>query len=154
MDLDSATRALVDRQRIVDTLHRYASSIDAHDLEGLRSVFVDDATARYGDRGVMTGADEIVGWIAGYVERQAWQHHHVSVYRVEIAGDSAHALTYHSCHQAPIEDANDVTAMFGHYDDLLRRDGDDWRIARREMHVRWRGQVSGRTAAGVEDGSG
>jgi ketosteroid isomerase-like protein len=143
MDRDAELQALVDHGRIVDTLSRYASSIDGKDFVGLRAVFTDDATARYGDRDWMTGADAIVGWIAGYAEQQAWQHHHVSVYHVELDvdgdGEVARTVTSHLCHQAPLADPQQVTVMMGQYHDELRRDGDGWRIARREMTVSWRG---------------
>ena len=106
IEIPSSRRSSTTR-RIVDTLSRYASSIDGKDFVALRAVFADDATARYGDREWMTGADEIVGWIAGYAEQQAWQHHHVSVYHVELdatARARARTLTYHTCHQAPLAD--------------------------------------------------
>jgi hypothetical protein len=91
MDRDAELLALVDHRRIVDTLSRYASSIDGKDFVALRAVFTDDARARYGDRDWMTRADEIVAWIAGYAEQQAWQHHHVVVYDVDldVDGDGA-----------------------------------------------------------------
>lgn len=143
MDRDAELQALVDHGRIVDTLSRYASSIDGKDFVALRAVFTDDATARYGDRDWMTGADAIVGWIAGYAEQQAWQHHHVSVYHVELDvdgdGEVARTVTSHLCHQAPLADPQQVTVMMGRYRDELRRDADVWRIARREMRVTWRG---------------
>jgi hypothetical protein len=142
MDRDPAVQALIDRQLITDTLHRYASSIDGHDFTALRSVFADDAAARYGDRDWMTGADEIVDWIAGYARLQAWQHHLVSVYHIDIDGDAARAVTYHSCHQAPLDDPGDVTTLIGQYRDELRRDGEHWRVTRREMEVSWRGSRS------------
>src|SRR5262245_16803275 len=98
MDRDPELQAMLDRRRIVDTLYRYASSIDGKDFVALRAVFTDDATARYGDRDWMTGADQIVSWIADYAEGQAWQHHHLTVYLVELDvdddGDLARTLTY------------------------------------------------------------
>ena len=139
MDRDAELQALVDHRHIVDTLSRYASSIDGKDFVALRAVFTDDATARYGDRDWMTGADAIVAWIAGYAQLQAWQHHHVTVYHVDIDGDVARTLTSHLCHQAPLSDPQQVTVMMGRYRDELRRDPDGWRIARREMTVSWRG---------------
>jgi 3-phenylpropionate/cinnamic acid dioxygenase small subunit len=138
MDGDPDVQALVDRARISDTLHRYASSIDGKDFVTLRNVFTDDATARYGARNWMTGADEIVAWIARYGVQQAWQHHLLSVYHVDIDGDTARTVTYHSCHQAPLDDPRSVTMMMGQYRDELRRVGETWRIARREMDVSWR----------------
>ena len=139
MDREAELEALVDQRRIADTLCRYASSIDGKDFVALRAVFADDATARYGDRDWMTGADDIVGWIAAYAERQAWQHHHLTVYHVDLDGDTARTLTYHTCHQAPLDDPQQVTVMMGQYRDELRRDGNVWRISRREMTVSWRG---------------
>ena len=139
MDRDAQLQALVDRLRIAETLSRYASSIDGKDFVTLRTVFTDDATARYGDRDWMTGADKIVAWIAGYAEQQAWQHHHVTVYHVDLDGDTARTLTYHTCHQAPLDDPQRATVMMGQYRDELRREGDTWRIGRREMTVSWRG---------------
>jgi hypothetical protein len=138
MERDPDVRALLDRQRIADTLHRYASSIDSHDFTALRDVFADDATARYGERDWMTGADEIVDWIVGYARMQAWQHHFLSVYHIDIDGDAARTLTYHTCHQASRADPDTVTMLMGRYDDDLRRMGDVWRISRRHMEVRWR----------------
>jgi hypothetical protein len=139
MDRDAQLQAVVDRLRIGDTLCRYASSIDGKDFVTLRAAFTDDATARYGGRDWMTGADEIVAWIAGYAEQQAWQHHHVTVYHVDLDGDTARSLTYHTCHQAPRDDPQRATVMVGQYRDELRREGDVWRISRREMTVsgRW-----------------
>ena len=111
MDHDPAVQTLLDRHRIVETLYRYASSIDGHDFAALRDVFADDATARYGDRHWMTGADEIVEWISGYALLQAWQHHLLSVYHVDIDGDEARALTYHTCHQASLADPGSITML-------------------------------------------
>jgi hypothetical protein len=48
-------------------------------------------------------------------------------------------VTSHLCHQAPLADPQQVTVMMGQYLDELRRDGDGWRIARREMTVSRRG---------------
>lgn len=147
MDRDPDTQALLDRQLIAETLHRYASSIDSHDFTGLRDVFTDDATARYGDRDWMTGAEEIVEWVAGYAQLQAWQHHLLSVYHVSIDGDAARTLTYHTCHQAPHADPGTVTVLIGRYHDELRRVGEGWRISRREMEVCWRESRSSGAAA-------
>jgi len=46
VDRDAELQALVDHRWIVDTLSRYASSIDDKDFVALRALFTDDATAR------------------------------------------------------------------------------------------------------------
>ena len=49
MDIERAVQELLDRQRIQDTLYRYASTIDDKDYAGLREVLVDDVVGTYGD---------------------------------------------------------------------------------------------------------
>jgi ketosteroid isomerase-like protein len=138
MDRDPAVQAMLDRQQIVDTLYRYASTIDRKDYAGLRNVFADDATARYGEREWITGADAIVEWITEHGRQQTWQHHLLSVYHVDIDGDRAMALTYHTSHQATVGEPDTVKVIVARYHDELRRIGDGWRIGRKDMEVCWR----------------
>lgn len=138
MDRDPAVQHLLDRQAITDTLYRYASTIDVKDYEGLRCVFADDAIARYGDRDWMIGADEIVAWIADYGHTRSWQHHLVSVYHVDIEGDSAKTLTYHTSHQTAFDDPGTVLVLVARYHDELQRIAGTWKITKKYMEVGWR----------------
>ena len=85
MDIEATLQAVVDRQQIIDTLFRYASTIDTKDFDGLRSLFVDGASARYGaDRPAVTGADEIVSWIRQMTLDRDWQHRESSLDRLGL----------------------------------------------------------------------
>ena|SRR5438445_11394062 len=139
MDRDPAVQDLLDRQAITDTLYRYASTIDRKDYEGLRTLFSDDATARYGKRNWIVGGDRIVEWIADHGRQQAWQHHLLSVYHVDIDGDTASALTYHTSHQVADGQPDTVALIVARYHDELRREGNTWKIVRKDMEVGWRG---------------
>jgi 3-phenylpropionate/cinnamic acid dioxygenase small subunit len=137
MDIERAVRDLVDRQQIADTLYRYASSIDDKDYVTLRSLMVDDAVGKYGDAPAIEGADEIVKWIDEATQDRAWQHHKLTVYHVDIDGDEARALTYHTSHQTTVDDPDTVIVIVARYRDVLRREGGTWKIADKRMEIGW-----------------
>jgi len=148
MERDPAVTDMLDRQAITDVLYRYASSIDHKDYDGLRAVLADDARAKYGDRDWMEGADAIVAFNREYGARQAWQHHLLSVYHIDITGDAASTLTYHTSHQTSADDPTTVRVIVARYYDQLRREEDGWKIASKEMKVGWRETRRGEAAAG------
>ena len=134
---DPAIRNLQDRADITDVLYRYASTIDRFDLDGLRRVLADDAWARYGNAEPVSGGDAVAGWIEEATENVVWQHHLLSVYHVEVEGDRARALVYHTSHQV-FEDAPDTAKLLvGRYHNELRREPDGWRISRLVLEILW-----------------
>jgi 3-phenylpropionate/cinnamic acid dioxygenase small subunit len=135
---DPAVQAMLDRTEVTDVLYRYASTIDRKDYEGLRATFVDDARGRYGDRDWIEGADALVRWIAEQGVDKAWQHHLLSVYHVDVEGDTARALTYHTSHQVARDAPDTARVIVARYHDVLRRTPAGWRIAEKVMEVLWR----------------
>jgi hypothetical protein len=134
---DLAVRALQDRMDITDVLYRYASTIDRFDYAGLRSVLADDLWAQYGNAEPVSGGDAVASWIAEATESVVWQHHLLSVYHVEVEGDRARALVYHTSHQV-FEDAPDTAKLLvGRYHNELRRVPDGWRISRLVLEILW-----------------
>ena len=91
-------------------LYRYASTIDRFDAAGLRSVLADDLWAQYGNAEPVSGGDAVAGWIGEAIANVVWQHHLLSVYHVEVEGDRATALVYHTSHQV-FEDAPDTAKL-------------------------------------------
>ena len=137
MDIERAVQELLDRQRIQDTLYRYASTIDDKDYAGLREVLADDVVGTYGDFPAIHGADALIEWIDGMTKDKAWQHHKLTVYHVDIDGDEARALTYHTSHQTTVDDPDTVLVIVGRYRDVLRRVGDGWKIANKVFEICW-----------------
>jgi len=137
VDIERTLQDLVDRQQIADTLYRYASSIDYKDYPTLRALFVDDAVGKYGDAPAIEGADNIVKWIAAATLDRAWQHHKLTVYHIDIDGDVATTLTYHTSHQTTTSDPDTVIVLVARYKDVLRRDGGSWKIADKLMEIGW-----------------
>jgi ketosteroid isomerase-like protein len=149
VDLEKAVQELLDRQRIQDTLYRYASTIDDKNLKELRELFVDDAVGQYGDGAPIHGADAIVAWIDEMTVDCAWQHHKLTVYHVDIDGDEARTLTYHTSHQTTTADPDVVTVIVARYRDVLRRVGDGWKIADKVFEIGWAEQRARPVAAGL-----
>jgi hypothetical protein len=134
---DAAIRALQDRMEITDVLYRYASTIDRFDHAGLRSVLADDVWAQYGNADPVVGGDAVAAWIGEATANVVWQHHLLSVYHVEVDGDRASALVYHTSHQVFEDDPDTAKLLVGRYHNELRRDGDTWRISRLVLEILW-----------------
>jgi len=134
---DPAVRALQDRMDIIDVLYRYASTIDRFDAAGLRSVLADDVWAQYGNAEPVSGGDAVASWIGEATANVVWQHHLLSVYHVEVEGDLARALVYHTSHQV-FDDAPDTAKLLvGRYHNELRREHGGWRISRLVLEILW-----------------
>ena len=137
MDLERTVQDLADRQQIADVLYRYASTIDYKDYATMRTLFTDDAVGKYGDADPIHGADNIIAWIDSATQDRAWQHHKLTVYHIDIDGDQAKTLTYHTSHQTTVDDPDTVIVIVARYKDSLRRDNGTWRIFDKYMEVGW-----------------
>ena len=134
---DPTVRALQARMDVTDVLYRYASTIDRFDAAGLRSVLADDVWAQYGNAEPVSGGDAVAGWIGEATANVVWQHHLLSVYHVEVEGDLARALVYHTSHQV-FDDAPDTAKLLvGRYHNELRREHGGWRISRLVLEILW-----------------
>jgi hypothetical protein len=137
LSADPAIRALQDRADITDVLYRYASTIDRFDHAGLRALLADDLTAQYGNAEPLGSGDAVAAWIGEAIAHVVWQHHLLSVYHVEVDGDRASALVYHTSHQV-FDDAPDTAKLLvGRYRNELRREPGGWRISRLVLEILW-----------------
>src|SRR5215210_4179107 len=134
---DAALRSLQDRMDITDVLYRYSSTIDRFDRAGLRSVLADDLWAQYGNADPVAGGDAVAAWIGEATANVVWQHHLLSVYHVEVDGDRASALVYHTSHQVFEDDPDTAKLLVGRYHNKLRRESGGWRISRLVLEILW-----------------
>jgi ketosteroid isomerase-like protein len=128
-----------DRLAVTDTLLRYCSSVDVKDFDTVRTLFADDATASYGGSDWIQGADTIVAWLRAMTAEQAYQHHLLSVYHVDLdeTGDEATALSYLTSHQVGSADPDTVLQLVSRYYDTLRRVDGAWKIVKKEYVIGW-----------------
>jgi ketosteroid isomerase-like protein len=134
---EQALRAIQDRLDITDVLYRYASTIDRFDLAGLRDTLADDLYAQYGNADPVSGADAVAAWIAEAIASVVWQHHLLSVYHVDVQGDHAKALVYHTSHQVFESEPGAAKLLVGRYHNELRREADRWKISRLVLELLW-----------------
>jgi ketosteroid isomerase-like protein len=135
--LTTDTQALRDRIEIEDAIYRYASCIDRRDLEGIRATLADDLVAQYGNSDPISGGDTVADWIDEMTKDCLWQHHFLNVYHVDVDGDRADALVYHTSHQLYRADPDTVHVLVARYHNDLRREGDGWRISKLLMEILW-----------------
>jgi SnoaL-like protein len=147
-----AVTTVEDRMLIEDTLYRYASSIDSANLDRLSDVLHPDLWAQYGNAEPAEGADTVIGWIREATKTCVWQHHLLSVYHVDVQGDSATALVYHTSYQK-FEGEDEVCLLVGRYHDELTRHEGTWKISRLVFEIMW-GERRADTAGYLESVGG
>jgi 3-phenylpropionate/cinnamic acid dioxygenase small subunit len=135
---------LRDRADVEAVLLRYATALDTRDWDLLRSVFVADGVADYGDLGggVHHGVEAITAVVDRALEPFSATQHLITNVVVELDGDEAAATCYLQAHH--VAHPPDGTTRFvvgGIYRDRLRRTADGWRIVHRELRPVWTEQV-------------
>jgi hypothetical protein len=135
--MERTLNSIADKMDVTDVLYRYASTIDRFDLDGLRRTLADDLWAQYGNAEPLTSGDAVASWIAQSIEPVVWQHHLLSVYHVEVDGDHASALVYHTSHQVFADDPKSAKVLVGRYTSELRRSEDGWKISRLVLELLW-----------------
>lgn len=137
VSVELALRDIQDRIEVTDVLYRYASTIDKFDLDGLRGTLADDLVARYGNADPVIGGDAVAAWITEAIAPVIWQHHLLSVYHVEVDGDDAQALVYHTSHQVFEDEPESAKVLVGRYHNELRRETDGWKISKLVLELLW-----------------
>ncbi len=122
---------------MADAIYRYASCIDRRDMAGLRRVLADDMWAQYGNSEPMTGGDVVAAWIDSATADAVWQHHLLNVYHIDLAGDSARALVYHTSYQGFRDDPEVARVLVARYHNELTRSASGWQISRLVFEILW-----------------
>jgi hypothetical protein len=125
-----------DRILIEDQIYRYASSIDSGNPDALYDVLHPDLWAQYGNAEPVEGADVVIGWIRDATKACEWQHHLLSVYHVDVEGDRAKALVYHTSYQK-FAGEDDVCQLVARYHNELVRHEGTWKISRLVFEIVW-----------------
>lgn len=131
---------LLDRQDILDCLHRYTRGVDRLDEDLLRSAYHPGAID---DHGIFRGpVEEFIPWaFAGHRANHHGEQHYITNHTCELDGDVAHTETYFVM-VGQNRAGTPVTLHGGRYvDQFERRDG-EWRIAHRVSMVEWTGGVT------------
>jgi len=131
---------LLDRQDILDCIHRYCRAVDRFDRELLLSVYHPDAID---DHGTFVGGPQgFADWAFGYHSiYQKLTHHVVTNHSCELAGDTAHTETYwlfSGLNKDPETSKDQPSSLhFGRYLDRFERRSGRWAIAARACIIEW-----------------
>lgn len=132
---EASLQQLVDREAIRDLLAAYCERVDEYDIDGMAQLFTEDCETDYGPGrgGSVNGRQQVRDRIARGQATWRRTHHQLGQSRIAVDGDTAHATTYntawHERHDGTVE------RVRLRYVDDLRRTGEGWRIARREIWV-------------------
>jgi hypothetical protein len=131
---DKTLCEMLDRQQILDCVHRYCRGVDRFDRELVMSVYHPDAID---DHGVFVGSPgEFVDWAFAYhAEHQRKTHHIVTNHTCELDGDTAHTETYWIF--SGINANAPPSIHFGRYIDRFERRNGRWAIAARACLSEW-----------------
>ena len=128
---------LLDRCAIVDVTVDYCTALDTKDFEGLRRVFVPEATARLGDTD-HDGVDDIIERCRSALHRLDSSQHMVTNHRVVVDGDRATCTCQFQAQHTRASAASGANyTIAGRYDDDLVCTPEGWRISRRVLTVAW-----------------
>ena len=148
-DMSQKLQYLIDRQDILDCIHRYTRALDRHDDNLLESVFHEDAIDNHGRW--VGGRAEFVQWANHECHNKLDAHmHHITTHNCEIDGDVAHSESYVIfIHR--YKDGKTVHVAGGRYIDRLEKRDGEWRILLRRLILDYRYLADG-TIFGEWDG--
>lgn len=155
---DTRLAELVDRERIVDVLYRYATALDDRDWELLASCFTEDAVADFLELGgVNEGREAIVELCRSVLSGLDASQHLIGNPRVSLDGDRATATCYvQAQHLLVSASGGDTYLVGGTYRDRLLRTEHGWRIEHRTLEATWQDGNAGvfaEAAARLEGGA-
>jgi hypothetical protein len=129
-----SVRELLDRQAILDCIHRYCRGVDRFDRTMVLSVYHPDAIDHHG--AFVGGPEAFVDWAFNYhAEYQESHHHMVMNHSCELDGDTAHTETYWIF--SGINKQGPPSIHFGRYIDRFERRNGRWAIATRVCVSEW-----------------
>lgn len=139
MSLEEDVRYLIDRQAVVDVLHRYCHLVDEQDHDRMvEEVFAPDGSDDHG-QGPVKGREAIAEWFREATANIAANAHNVSNVEVEIDGDHARMRSRVTSWTWTMETLDGGTqrpadyVVSVSYLDELTRYPEGWRIDRRVL---------------------
>jgi len=125
-----------DRIAIEEVLYRYASSVDSAQMHQLHDVLHPDLQAQYGNGEPVEGADAVITWMTDFTKTCEWQHHMLNVYHIDIEGDKATALVYHTSFEKFAGDDDVCFLVARYHNELVCHEG-TWKIAKLVFEIVW-----------------
>ena len=125
-----------DREQIGDVLIRYATAIDQKDWSLFKTCWAKDVVADYGQLGLFTDVDALTDVFSAAHDGMGPTYHRMSNFVIDVEGDRASVRSYfHAVLMLfPGDTANWIDTV-GHYDDVVVRTAEGWRIQSRTANT-------------------
>jgi SnoaL-like domain len=133
---DRDLRRLLDKDEIIDLVHKYSYFTDHRRYDEVVGLFTDDCVVDYGP-GVApvvrsrAALRKLFGHPAGGYA--ATSHHNANILVTFDDDDHANVLT--SVYAWHLRTNGSTPQLWGYYHDQVRREADGWRIAARQLRV-------------------
>ncbi len=124
---------LADRLAIQDVMVKYATAVDARDLDRQASCFRHDAVVTGFGTEPIVGRDAFQAYVAQALTRYGKTQHLLGNFEVTITGDTAHLRTYVQATHSLATETGDLIVLWAIYDDQLVRTDDGWLITEHRL---------------------
>jgi ketosteroid isomerase-like protein len=142
---------LSDLEAIRRAKHMYSWYYDGADVEGMMTLFTDDAVCEFGPYGTWTGIDAIREGYTTNIAREGTPFstmHAMANQVIELHGDTAHSRCFLIDITMGPADRNPLR-LLGIYDEDYRRVGAEWKCSRSRIDFLWNADQGKIGAAGM-----
>jgi hypothetical protein len=122
-------RAFLDKQAILECMHRYARGVDRHDADLVRSAYHDDAVDDH--VGFVGRRDALIDYAFTSQSGFARNQHFLTNHTADLDGDTAHCETYYMFVASPADPEKPLMISGGRYIDRFEKRAGEWKIADR-----------------------
>jgi ketosteroid isomerase-like protein len=127
------SEAIADRLAICDVMIKYATSVDALDMDRYATCFTDDVVVTgFGDA-TFNGLAEYMPWVTAARNRFGRTQHLLGNQVVVQNGDEATLRTYVQATHVALNDEDTLIILWGVYHDQLVRTADGWKITHHHL---------------------
>ena len=125
--------SISDRLAIGDVIIKYATSVDARDMDRYATCFVDDVVVTGFSDNEYRGLPDYLAFVTGALERFGRTQHLIGNLEISIDGDTAHMRSYVQANHILAADENTLIVLWAQYHDDLVRTADGWKITKHHL---------------------
>jgi hypothetical protein len=132
LQVELRQQAIIDRENIIEVMHRYARGWDRFDAAAIDACFFSDSTIQFGDFNGPASDFTQTGMLS--IENVKAVIHQISNIQVDISGDKAVSECYYTAHHRRVSEEGEGEEnwfLMGRYVDQFEKRSGEWRILHR-----------------------
>lgn len=133
ISIEERIKMLEDKEKIRETIHRYAWLLDKKEWDDLIELFSEDAILTVRPYGTHKGKDEIRSFFFGILDKRPSGFHYIANSIITVEGHKGKSESFwHSTGER--EGKSMIVAGF-YYHELIRGRDDNWYIKKKEIYI-------------------